>query len=688
MTNSAGSILPSTAVLIIPLTITIGAVVDYTNFTNKRDSVQNAADTAGIAAARQLVEIIVPESITTQEAKRAYYNEQLKPYAKKFFLANLDKRITPDEYTFDLNLKTSEPDPDSSSAIETKIEVSVDFVYDTIFGGIDGEDGGNLLNIDKIKDKIISAVSLGNRTVEIAMVLDNSGSMAFKAGDTSSQSIPASKSQQRMTLLKSETKKLVNSIFDVASGSTLPDPVKFSIVPFAGTVNVGKPSHINHQNGDNFLDTKGYTSYHNENLDWKNSYRVKSAQTVEIKNNNRSAVLKETGKADKYLTRFDVFDMMDMEWAGCVEMRPWPHNVTDSYSDNSSYSQSGSEKLFVPYMVPDEPDRNYSYYSNGRARSQRDSYYFGSSYIYDFYDYDADNNTRKRLYTNRNGAAENQYNNSQLNRTNWLFKYQAVQTLNSSDKPKRSKNTSRTDGGYFSDSGPNAYCPDQPLLQLTTNKTNVLNEVEAMIPHGGTNIQQGITWGWRTLSSAKPFTAGRDISDKENLKILILLTDGNNQQVLGATHNNTAYNSWGYQRTNNKLRHPLSDENTHGRLLEGTSQREGTIYDYSTSDDNPVVYTLDSSPDNQTEYEDLMNLHTNQACNNIKEDGITIYAIAFDVPANGKVRDLLKSCSGSGRRDNNNIISGVKFYHDVSGLELSDTFAEIASGISSIRIAQ
>lgn len=711
--NTSGSIVPTMGILAIPLAITAGAAVDYTRYVNMRNDVQTAIDAAGIASVAELdnIQATAPDNLTG-DAYNAYIQTELTEYADSFLQANITDPNAKNSYTFSATYI-----PATLASAESGIEIIANIEYDTIFGGISGSDGGVLLFRDKIEDQITSIINTANRTVEIALVMDNSGSMAFEAGNLTPTGMPAPVANRRITKLQTASKKLVDDIFKAAQNSQLTNPVQFSIVPFSSSVNIGKPDHKNHKNGNKFLDINGYASYHNENLDWANTYRTKPGETVTLANNNRSAKLTKADGTTKYLTRLDIFEMLGTEWEGCVEMRPYPHNVQDTYHrNNAAYNANKSEMLFVPYMVPDAPDNRYfNFYSNSgeRIEYQNDSppngtsRYFSSNYIPDFYDYDPSSELAFPLFDSDdqfgNAINSDDIDQNQITRTNWVHKYQAYQGLDSNkinmipnsplkneqlkdilndlDVPQFEKNLGASNNSYFRDSGPNSYCPDIPVQQLSTNKTTVKNTIDSMEAHGGTNIQQGLTWGWRTLSEAKPFRGGRPLTDVNNRKILILLTDGNNQMIPESTKNNTSYTAWGYQRDENVLKHATTGLNSHGRLLAGANDTANTIY-------GTGGYSIDTTPDVQSEYEDLMNLHTNQACNNIKADGITIYTIAFDVPNGGKVKELLENCAGSGVINNVEVAKGLNFYHDVIGLALDKTFAEIASSISAIRIAK
>ncbi len=719
--NTSGSILPTMGVLSIPLAVAAGAALDYTRYVNMRNDVQTAIDAAGIATTKELQENIllnVPSNLTGN-ARTAYIQNEIDTYADNFLKANITSDLAKGSYTFNATYT-----PSSLSNNENTLHIVADITYDTIFSGVVGYNSRNLLVTDKINDQIESIINTANRTVEIALVMDNSGSMALEAGNLNPGNNPAPVADRRLTVLKNASKKLVSDLFKAGKDSALPKPVQFSIVPFSTTVNVGNQQHVNHYNGNKFLDIRGFASYHNENLDWKNTYRLKPGERIDLWADKRAANLRKADGSRQYMTRLQVFKMLGTEWEGCVEMRPYPHNIQDTYFSNNTYHSKNSEKLFVPYFVPDGPD--YRYFQNYSNFWQQINYtwdtppnntsrFYSSDYIRDFYDYDPDSELAFPRFRDDDqfgvSLGTNDIDANQINRSNWVSKYQAYQgldqnkidalpnsplkskqlknILNDLELPSFTKNLSATNSSYFADSGPNAFCPDIPIQQLTQNKNKINNTIDSMEAHGGTNIQIGLTWGWRTLSKAKPFHGGRDITDPDNRKILILLTDGNNQMLpenlltgdYRNTRNKTAYTAWGYQRTPNVLKHATTGANTHGRLLAGTNDTANTIYASGG-------FPLDTTPDDRAEYEDLMNLHTNQACNNIKDDGITIYTIAFDVSGSGKVKDLLENCAGSGRIDNKEIVTGLNFYHDAVGLSLDDTFQEIAASISAIRIAQ
>lgn len=137
----------------------------------------------------------------------------------------------------------------------------------------------------------------GDGTVEVALVLDNSGSMAGTY----------------IAELKDAARNLVDVVFTGAMGN---DKVRVGVVPFAGSVNVGSQ----HRDAG-WIDAEGLSPVHHENF-------------------------------AEPRTRFQVFDQLGTSWRGCVEARPAPYDVNDAQPSSSTPAT-----LFVPMLAPDEPDK-------------------------------------------------------------------------------------------------------------------------------------------------------------------------------------------------------------------------------------------------------------------------------------------------------------------------------------------
>ncbi|MEZ5791109.1 MAG: hypothetical protein R3D34_10085 [Nitratireductor sp.] len=162
------------------------------------------------------------------------------------------------------------------------------------------------------------------------------------------------------------------------------------------------------------------------------------------------------------------------------------------------------KQLFVPMFAPSEPYRYYTMKDyRGYMRNYNDWYSYGYNYTYDWKR--SDNVTFESDSDNRQA--------NQNSRQNWIFRYQ---------------NNDLWGGVTYSGQGPNYGCTTNPFTELTKTQSTIESAVNAMQPNGNTNIQEGVAWGWRTLSPGEPFTEGREYNDEENRKYMIVLTDGNN----------------------------------------------------------------------------------------------------------------------------------------------------------------
>ncbi len=156
----------------------------------------------------------------------------------------------------------------------------------------------NAVGITSLDVRVASRVVKGDGNVEVALVLDNSGSMAG----------------QPIADLATAAQNLVGVVF---TGAEQSDRVKVAVVPFSGAVNVG--------------------------ADNKDSAWIDQAGISPINGANFAT----------NVPRLQMFDKLNADWRGCVEARPAPHDTTDSAAVTSQ-----PETLFVPMFAPDEPDSN------------------------------------------------------------------------------------------------------------------------------------------------------------------------------------------------------------------------------------------------------------------------------------------------------------------------------------------
>jgi hypothetical protein len=148
---------------------------------------------------------------------------------------------------------------------------------------------------------------------------------------------------------------------------------------------------------------------------------------------------------------------------------------------------------------------------------------------------------------------------------------------------------------------------------------------------------EGVMWGWRVLSPGDPFTQGKPYNAPNNRKVIVLMTDGENNYNAASNPNMSYYFTYGFAKD--------------GRIGQVTNN-------------NNTLTTL-------------LNTKTLQACANAKAQGIMIYTIGFGAGASGSTA-LLQSCA-----------TATKYaYFPQNSSDLVPVFQQIAQSINALRIAE
>lgn len=193
--------------------------------------------------------------------------------------------------------------------------------------------------------------------------------------------------------------------------------------------------------------------------------------------------------------------------------------------------------------------------------------------------------------------------------------------------------------------GPNLGCPPA-ITPMLAEKSKVQAAIAAMGAwhRGGTMANLGLAWGWRTLSPRwrglwsdatpqLPLDSHTPYSDK----VVVLLTDGVNE-----------------------------------------------VYDYNTKDTLSSDYTAygrlsDGHMGSTNETQATANINTKMAtlCQSLKQDGIIIYTITYDL-TNATTKQLYKTCA-----------SKPEYYYDATNnSRLREIFRQIGVSISKLRLAR
>ncbi|BCX18791.1 MAG: hypothetical protein KatS3mg117_2473 [Geminicoccaceae bacterium] len=184
---------------------------------------------------------------------------------------------------------------------------------------------------------------------------------------------------------------------------------------------------------------------------------------------------------------------------------------------------------------------------------------------------------------------------------------------------------------------PNNPCLSSQLLPLTNDRLALTAAVASLTASGSTAGHVGIAWGWYTLSPNFGVWTGQSVpgayDDPDLKKILVLMTDG---------EYNTSYCRGVISRTSTT----------------GSGSRENHI-----NCDAPNGHSFDQAQ---------------RLCTAIKESGITIFTVGFQIHDDPRARDLMQRCASSSEHA----------YTAETGAELRTTFRQIAKRISKLRLSR
>ncbi len=272
-----GNVAVVVALSMAPISVASLGAIDLARATSAKSQLQDALDAAALGAART-------NSTTDAEMKVAgdrYLKQNLK-LSSDFVLA---------ASTFHIG--------DNGKVLASaRIDVTP-FVAGLVTGGT-------------MAVSATSEVVRADMEVEIALVLDNTGSMS-----------QGSKLQD----LKNAAKDFVTKMEEVASKSATPNPIKISLVPFSNSVRIDGTLYRNSP----WMDQSGASPINNQ--------------------------IFTTAAGTQFANRFSLFTTLGTTWRGCVEMRQAPYDVQDTAATSGA-------TLYTPYFAVDEPDKKTSGYGD------------------------------------------------------------------------------------------------------------------------------------------------------------------------------------------------------------------------------------------------------------------------------------------------------------------------------------
>jgi Flp pilus assembly protein TadG len=186
-----------------------------------------------------------------------------------------------------------------------------------------------------------------------------------------------------------------------------------------------------------------------------------------------------------------------------------------------------------------------------------------------------------------------------------------------------------------STSAPNTNCNKSYILPLTTKKLDITNKINGLQASGNTLSNIGMVWGYRVLSPEAPFREGVPFHDEYTRKVALLMTDGDNNIGSGSYNSQTKVYSGGT---------------------------------YSAYGPWATYHLYDSDLDSKLA----------ATCQNMKDDGVTIYTVTFTSSISDASRAFFRNCASS----------EDKYYNAPTQADLKLSFQKIAAELSNLYVSQ
>lgn len=674
-------------VLLLPVTLFFfGGAIDFTRANVVRSDLVESLDAAGLAVAR-LAE--TPTVKTMNAGDRANY---LKEYGENLFYENFQHENLVRDLNVEFIINSTTITPTATGKLDTLILGAAGRAFSGTSEGWDYFD----LSIDT------EITRQGSGRVEVAMVLDVTGSMGNSVGGT-----------KKIVSLRDSVDKMLDILY---ADDTSNEFVKMGIVPFNAYVNPGAAASWS----DDWTNEDGDGLYHGVRF-----FHVESDGDVD---------------AATSVNHLDLFNSVTgTSWKGCVEARPYPldeldisptGSVTSSEistapnmpSELSNYSSLSTEKKriadaynaapsifesisdlqdagtreWVPMFILDDPDcdrsdstcddgisntssysitvgsvnttRSYANYmfdgpsAGGHDRNDYDDSWINDERYIDPGEFPGDNFERYLYVVHQfrdmiQGAASNSAFQDYLDSM-------AADNINDEYILRGgypgwwNPSTSKYEGKYdlpgsidetisdtdSSTNGPNEGCP-APILPLTNVRGDIEDYMDTLFPAGYTNAANGAVWGWRLLSPEAPFSEGIGPSDPDYnkwKKAVVIMTDGMNELGSKDTHWRTTPTAYGY----------------------GFEERMG------------------AGINTETEMEDQIDEKLLRICYRMKQEGYLVYTVMFGLSTSDgdAIRPIYEACATK---------PDEPYFFDIDdGADLEEAFENIAADLVKLHISR
>ncbi|RLQ89060.1 VWA domain-containing protein [Notoacmeibacter ruber] len=522
-----------TALLVVPLLIAVTIPIDTVRALSVRTVVRQASDAAALAAATSNL----PSKVARKDLADAVFQSNLSA-------AQLDLNISSAQLKESSSAGGSEPDT---------------FTYEVV---ATVGDGATILPIGTLFEaNIASVVKTGNQKIDIALVLDNSGSMRERDGTSSTR--------------MAELQTAANAFVDQFSGN---NQVKMAVVPFDSQVRVNTTVGIGDViNPYEEVNCEEDFESGTPELEMCLENQTTTTYTEEITTTPEfemdcslltGATSYETQWCNSGKLGFNLPEEEQGRWVvgsergtECVE---WGWYWFTRYCKRERYTDTYELDSRV-YVAEKKSNGRYQIarYSGtcqaNRSYNQGDWTPCGTVHSYE-----------RIIFDQPEPAPVTQT----VTRTVTAFSNGPRQDKDESD-PTRTPDadliytgTETYDGCYtdraqpyditgYTMPNPNtetklrrAQCANDSLSYtagLTNQHHTVKSTIDGMTPAGWTNITIGMAWGMEALSQTPPLTGAR--SSNTTRKIIVLMTDGENTQNYWKNVNVRMGNRWVVSQT-------------------------------------------------------------------------------------------------------------------------------------------
>ncbi len=276
-----------------------GLAVDYSRYNMVYGDLVEAMDSAGLAIANY------------QALNEDVSDAELKIFGEQFFSENFKYKNLVNNFNIDFQITNSTITPSVTGTLDT-------LILDSLSVGLASF---NFTGFDLSTDTEIT--KKGSGRIELAMVLDVTGSMGDPAGPGSSQS--------KLLDLKDSVDVMLNALY---GDETSDEFIKIGVVPFNQYVNIGSDNLTD--NADWFdVDAESY--YHGARFihsvvatDRDTSPNSIEANQADNAYNGYNGGLPLMLDPNTNVNHFDLYaSSSELEWKGCVEGRPYPLDELD-----------------------------------------------------------------------------------------------------------------------------------------------------------------------------------------------------------------------------------------------------------------------------------------------------------------------------------------------------------------------